>query len=69
MLSHFECITHSSSLSSLEEIKLIAIVNWVFYMADFSRSFMMSFKYGLSLSSYSSTVSVLFPSQVLLYSI
>ena len=28
-LSLFECITHSSSLS-LEEIKLIAIVNWFF---------------------------------------
>ena len=34
MLSPFECITHSSSLS-LEEIKLIAIVNWIFYLSDF----------------------------------
>ena len=37
MLSLFECIRHSLSMS-LEEIKLITIVNWLL---------MMSFKYGL----------------------
>ena len=36
MLSLFECILRSSSLS-LEEIKLIAIVNWIFHMPDFLR--------------------------------
>ena len=37
MSSLFECITHSSSLSSLEEIKSIAIVNWIFNVRDFLR--------------------------------
>ena len=45
----FECITCSSSLS-LEEIKLIAIVNCNSHVLDFLRSFMISFKYGLILS-------------------
>ena len=34
MLSFFKCITRSSSLS-LEEIKLIAIVNLLFHALDF----------------------------------
>ena len=34
VLSLFECIMHSSSLS-LEEIKLIAIVNWIFHGSNF----------------------------------
>ena len=34
MLSFSECITCSSSLS-LEEVKLIAIVNWVLHEPDF----------------------------------
>ena len=58
VLSLFEWITHSSSLS-MEEIKLFAIVNWIFHVSDFLRLFMMSFKYGLILLRYSSTDSVL----------
>ena len=54
MLSLFECITCSSSLS-LEEIKLIAIVNCISNVSDFLRLFMMSFKYGVILLRYSST--------------
>ena len=42
MLSLFECITHSSSLST-EEIMLFAIVNSIFYASDFLRLFMVSF--------------------------
>ena len=34
MLSFSECITCSSSLS-LEEVKLIAIVNWILHEPDF----------------------------------
>ena len=59
MLSLFECITFSSSLS-MEVIKLFAIANWIFYVPDFIRLFMISFKYGLTLLRYSSTDSVLF---------
>ena len=44
MLSLFECITRFSSLS-IEEIKLFAIVNWIFHVSDFLRLFIMSFKY------------------------
>ena len=40
----FECITCSSSLWSLEEIKLIVIVKCVFHVSDYLRSFMMLFK-------------------------
>ena len=58
-LSLFECIIWSSSLSSLEEIKLIVIVNWIFHVSDCLRSFMMSLKYVLILSRYSSTDSIL----------
>ena len=36
MLSIFECITRSSSLS-MKKIKLIAIVNWIFHVSDFLR--------------------------------
>ena len=39
----FECVTRSSS-ASLEEIKLIAIVNWIFHMPDFWRSIITSLK-------------------------
>ena len=67
MLLLFECITCSSSLP-LEEIELIAIVNWNFHVSDFLRLFMMSFKYGLILLRYSST-DVLFLSPLLSYSI
>ena len=47
-LSLFEWITCSSSLS-LEDIKLIAIVNWTFYVLDFLRSFLISFQNDLIL--------------------
>ena len=67
LLYFFECITHSPSLS-LEEIKLIAIVNWIFRVPDFVRLLMMSFKYGLILLRYSSTDSHLFLSPLLSYS-
>ena len=58
MLSLFEFITCSSSLST-QETKLIAIVGWIFHVSDFSRLF-MSFKYGPILLRYYSTDSVLF---------
>ena len=50
------------------EIKLIVIVNWIFHVPEFLRSFMMSFKYDLIFSRYSATNSVLFLSLLLLYS-
>ena len=59
MLTFFEFITHSSSVC-LEEIKLIAIANWIFHVSDFLRSFIVSLKYGLTLLRYSSIDSVLF---------
>ena len=68
MLSLFECIAGSSSLS-MEEIKLFAIVNWIFHVSEFLRLFMMSFKYSLILLRYSSTDSVLLLSPILSYSI
>ena len=37
---------HSSSLSK-KEIKLFAIVSWIFCMSDFLGLFMVSFTYGL----------------------
>ena len=64
----FECITRSSSLS-LEEIKVIAIVNGIFHVSDFSRLFIMSFKYGLTILRYSSADRVLFLSLLISYSI
>ena len=67
LLSLFECVTRFSSLS-LEEIKLIAIVNWIFHVSDSLRIF-MSFKYGLILLKYASTNSVLFQPVLLSYSI
>ena len=67
MLLLFKCITRFSPLS-LEEIKLIAMVNWIFHVSYFLR-FMMPFKYGLILLRCSSTDSVLFLSLLLLYSI
>ena len=44
----------------MEEMKVIAIVHWIFYVSDFLRLFIMSFKYGLVLLRYSSTDSVYF---------
>ena len=53
MLSVLEYVTRSSSVY-LEEIKLITIINWIFHVADLLRSFMISFKDGLtSLRDYS----------------
>ena len=69
MLSLFECITRSSSLPSSEEEKLGIIVNWIFHVTACLRSFIMSLKYGLILSRYPSTDSILFLSPLLLYSI
>ena len=40
MLSLFECITRSSSVS-IEEAKLIAIGNWIFHVSEFLQFFMM----------------------------
>ena len=68
MLSLFECITRSPSLS-LEEMKLVAIVNLIFHVSDFLGFFVVSFKYGLILLRYSSFDSVLFLSPLLSYSI
>ena len=68
MLSLFECITCSSSLS-MEEIELLAIFNWIFHVSEFLRLFIMSLEYDLILSRYSSTDSVLFLSLLLSYSI
>ena len=42
----FECITIFSSLS-LEDIKLVAMVNWIFHVWAFLRTFIITFKYGL----------------------
>ena len=68
MLSLYGCITCSSSLS-IEKLKLIAIVYWIFHVLDFLRLFIMSFKYGLILLRYSSANSVLFLSLLLSNSI
>ena len=59
ILSLFECITLCSSVS-LWGTKLTGIVNWIFHVLGFLRSFMISFKYGLILSKYISIDSVLF---------
>ena len=60
MLSFFECIKRSSSVS-LEDTRLIATVNWIFHVSDLSM-------YGLILLRYASIDSVLFLSPVLSYS-
>ena len=59
MLGLFECITCSSSLS-IKKIKLFTIFNRIFYVSDFLKLFIMSFKCGLILLRYSSTDSILF---------
>ena len=51
----------------MEEIKLIAIVSWIFCVSDFLRLFMIFFKYGLILSKYFSTDPALYPSPLALY--
>ena len=67
MLSLLQCITHSSSLS-MEEIKLIAIISWIFHVPEFLRLFIMPLKYGLILIRHSSTDSVSFLSLLPSYS-
>ena len=69
MLSLFEYITLSSSLSCSEEIKLIVIVNWIFHVSGFLILLMILLNYGLILLRYSSTNSILILSLLLLYSI
>ena len=54
MISLFENITRPSSVS-LEEIKWIAIVDWIFHVSGFLRSIMIIFRYGLILVKYYST--------------
>ena len=46
MLLLFECITRSSKIS-LEYINWVSDVKWNFYVSDFLRIFIISFKYGL----------------------
>ena len=65
MLSLFKFITCSSSLSCLQEIKLIVIVNSIFHVSHILRLFLISFKYGLIFLRYVLTDSV-FLSPVLL---
>ena len=67
MLSLFECITRSSSVS-LGKVKLITLVNGISHLSEFLRSFMMSFKYGLILLSYSSIDKFLYLSPLPSYS-
>ena len=67
IFSLFECITRSSSIS-LEEIKLIAIVNWIFLVSNFWRLIIISLKWGLILSKYSFTARFLFLLSLLSYS-
>ena len=66
MFSLFEWITHSSSVS-LEEIRLIAIVNCVFHVSDFFRLLMMPFKYGLISPRYFLIDTILFLSPLISY--
>ena len=66
MLSLFECIIRSSPVS-LEEVKLIAIVNWIFYISDYLRLFIMYFKYDLISSRYSLIDRISFLSSLPLY--
>ena len=68
VLSPFECIICTSSLTPLEKIKLIVIFSWIFHVSDFFRSLMISFKYGLVSLRYSST-DIVFLTSLLLYSI
>ena len=44
MLSLFECITHSSSLS-IEEIKLIAIVSWISHVSQGGQHYLKIWKF------------------------
>ena len=68
MLSLFECIKGSSWSVSLKEIKFIVLVNWVFYVADFLRLFMVLSKYDLISTRYSLLDRVLFLSPITILS-
>ena len=68
MLPHFRCIIRFWQMS-LEEIKLITVVNWFFHVSDFLRVFMMYFKYGLISPRNSLIDRVLFLLPLLSYSI
>ena len=59
MLSFFECMTRFSWVS-IEHINITDILDWIFQVSDFLRSFMISFKCGLNLLKYSSIENVLF---------
>ena len=61
-------ITCSSS-TSLEETKLIAIVNWIFHVSDFWRLIIISLKYGLILCKCSFTDRFLLLSPLRSYSV
>ena len=67
MLSILECIVRVS-LVSLEDKKLIATVNRIFYSPLVLRSFIMLLKYGLIFTRYSSIDSVLSLLPLLSYS-
>ena len=64
MLPLFECITYFLSVS-LEDIKLIAIVNWILQTSDFFEIICDIFKYGWSSLKYSLIDNVLFLSPLI----
>ena len=68
ILSLLGYITHSSS-TSFQEMKLIAIFNWIFHVSEFLRSFIIFLKKGLILVPYSSSNKLLFLWPLLSYSI
>ena len=49
MLSIFECITCFLGLS-MKEIKVFAIINWIFYVSDFLRLFIIFFNGGFGVN-------------------
>ena len=64
MLSLLECIIRSSSVS-LEKIKLICIVNWIYHVSFFLNLFMIFFKCRVISLRYSPIDSVLLLSSLL----
>ena len=61
---HFLNALHAIHIS-MEELKLFAIINWIFHVSDFLRLFVMSFKYRLILLRHFLTDCVLFLSPLL----
>ena len=51
----------------MQDMQLIAIIKWISPVSDFLRLFMISFKYGWVLLTFSSINSVLFLSPLILY--